>query len=170
MISPHRSRLVPRRYPLLAALVVSAVVACHGDLLEPASGTIAGRWRREPMLVSPTGQFDKSLEFTEDGHYTVTYEFRGVYPQLPADAVAASGHEYGTYVLSSDTLRFTQDSSRTWDYLGGTSFHVGPAGISIEGPPTDPIVALTAARLTLRYSVNPGGGYEQVTEVFDRDR
>ena len=121
------------------------------------------------MPVSPMGQFFKTFEFSEDGHYVLTYEFRGVYPQLPADATASIGHEYGTYILTGDTLRVTQDSSRTWDYLGGTSFHVGPAGIAIEGPPTDPIVELTPTRLTLRYSVNPGGGYEQVTETYDRD-
>jgi hypothetical protein len=73
-------------------------------------------------------------------------------------------------VLSGDTLRFAQDSSRTWDYLTGTYFHAGPPGMYFEGPPTDPIVELTPAHLTLRYSVNPGNGYMQVTEVFDRDR
>jgi hypothetical protein len=120
--------------------------------------------------VSPIGQFLKTLEFTPDGHYTVTTEFRGIYAQLPAGSVASIGHEYGTYVLTSDILRFNEDSVRTWDYLSGTFFHAGPRGIYVEGPPTDPTVELTTTHLTLRYSVNPGNGYVQVADTYDRDR
>jgi hypothetical protein len=111
------------------------------------------------------------LEFTEDGHYMVTGESRGVYAQLPADSAGSIRHEYGTYALAGDTLHVYQDSVRTWDYLGGTSFQVGPSsGIAIEGTNTDPTVELTATQLTLRYFVNPGDRYELVTDRYYRDR
>src|SRR5258705_2307903 len=160
---------MPRRNTLLAALLVGAVVACSAELLEPTSQALAGRWRRGPEPQSPAGQFLKTVDFTEDGHYTVTTEFRGVYPQLSAEAVGSTTSTYGSYVLTGDVLRFPQDSVRTWDDLTGTSFHAGSGGIYFdEGPPTDPIVELTPTRLTLRYSVNPGDGYVPVTETFDR--
>ena len=161
---------MPRRYTLLAGLLVGAVIACSAEPLEPSSQALAGRWRRGPEPQSPTGQLLKTVDFTEDGHYTVTTEFRGVYPQLSAEAVGSTTSTYGSYVLTGDVLRFAQDSVRTWDYLTGTSFYAGSGGIYFEGPPTDPIVELTPPRLTLRYSVNPGGGYVPATETFDRDR
>ena len=110
------------------------------------------------------------LEFTVDGHYVLTGAFRGIYAQLPADSVGSITREYGTYLLDRDTLRFTQDSLRSWDYLSGTYFYAGPKGVYIEGAPTDPEIELTRTRLTLRYSVNPGAGYIPVTDVYDRDR
>jgi hypothetical protein len=161
--------LVPRRYTLFTALLLGAV-ACSADLIEPSAEAIVGRWRRAPMPLSPRGEFLKTLELTADGHYTATTESRGVYAQLAPDAVGSITQDYGAFQLTGNVLRFTQDSVRTWDFLGGTNFHAGPPGIFFEGPPTDPIVELTPNRLTLRYSVNPGGGYVQVTETFDRER
>jgi hypothetical protein len=74
---------------LLAILVVSAVGGCRADLLQPSAQTIAGRWRAVPVSLSPTGQYVRMLEFTEDGHYMVTGESRGVYAQLPADSAGS---------------------------------------------------------------------------------
>lgn len=116
------------------------------------------------------GQYLRVLEFTPDGRYTVMHEFRGTYAQLPADSVGSISHEYGTYLLTGNTLHFYEDSVRTWDYMTGSSLHTGPRGVYIEGPPTDPTIELTRTRLTLRYSVNPGAGYVQVTDMYDRDR
>lgn len=158
------------RLTVLAILLIGAVIACHADLLEPSAQTIAGRWRRASEPLSPMGQNVKTLELTIDGHYAVISESRGVYVQLPADSAGSITREYGTYVVTRNNLHFNEDSLRTWDYLSGTSFHAGPAGIYIEGPPTDPTVELTPTQLTLRYSVNPGGGYVPVIERYDRDR
>ena len=155
---------------LFATLLMGAGIACRADLLSPSLQTIAGRWLRAPEPQSPAGNYVRTLEFTVDGHYVVTGEFRGVYVALPADSAGSIMHEYGRYVLDGNTLRFTQDSIRSWDYLGGRYFHAGPQGISVEGPPTDPSVELTSTRLTLRYSVNPGAGYVAVTDTYDRDR
>ena len=152
------------------ALLLVAGIACHADLLAPSSQTLAGHWSRAPEPLSPKGQYLRTLEFTVDGHYVLTGAFRGVYAQLPADSVGSISREYGTYVLNSDIIRFTQDSVRSWDYLTGTYFHAGPKGQSIEGPPTDPNVELTATQLTLRYMVDPGAGYVAVTDVYYRDR
>ena len=120
--------------------------------------------------MSPSGQYVRTIDFGADGRYLRTGVFRGIYPQQSADAIAALTREYGTYALSSDTLRFLQDSIRTWDYLGGEFLYVGRASGSIEGPPTDPTVELTATRLTLRYMVNPGAGYVPVVEEYSRER
>ena len=152
------------------ALMLVAGIACRTDLLVPSSQTLVGRWRRAPEPQTPTGQYLRTLEFTVDGHYVLTNASRGVYAQLPVDSVGSITREYGTYVLNSHTLRFMQDSLRSWDYLSGTYFYAGPKGLYIEGPPTDPGVELTHTRLTLRYSVNPGGGYVPVTDVYHRDR
>ena len=151
-------------------LILVAGIACRADLLAPSSATIAGRWSRAPQSQTPSGQYHRMLEFTDDGHYVLTGSFRGIYAELPADSVGSISREYGTYVLDRNTLRFTQDSVRSWDYLSGTYFYAGPKGVYIEGPPTDPEIELTHTRLTLRYSVNPGAGYVPVTEVYDRDR
>jgi hypothetical protein len=156
---------------LLAILIAGAVGGCRADLLQPSAQTIAGRWRGAPVSLSPPGQYFRILEFTEDGHCVTTSELRGVYAQLPADSAGRITHAYGTYILVGDTLHVHQDSLWTWDYLGGTFVQIGPSsGIDIEGPNTDPIVELTATRLTLRYFVNPGDGYEQVTDRYYRDR
>jgi len=152
------------------ALMLVAGIACRADLLAPSSQTLAGQWRRAPQSQAPSGQFLRMLEFTVDGHYVLTGAFRGIYAQLPADSVGSITREYGTYLLDRDTLRFTQDSLRSWDYLSGTYFYAGPKGVYIEGAPTDPEIELTRTRLTLRYSVNPGAGYIPVTDVYDRDR
>ena len=144
-------------------------MACRADLLSPSPQAITGRWIRAPESLSPAGNYVRTLEFTVDGHYVVTSASRGVYSALPVDSVGSITHEYGRYVLESNTLRFTQDSLRTWDNLSGSYFHAGPQGMSIEGPPTDPSVELTGTRLTLRYSVNPGAGYVAVTDTYDRD-
>jgi len=152
------------------ALILVAGIACRANLLAPSSQTIAGRWSRAPQPQAPSGQYYRMLEFTDDGHYVLTGAFRGIYPQLPADSVGSISREYGTYVLDRNTLRFTQDSLRSWDHLSGTYFYAGPKGGYIEGPPTDPEIELTPTRLTLRYSVNPWAGYIPVTDVYDRDR
>ena len=152
------------------ALMLVASIACRAELLAPSSQTLAGRWRGAPELLSPSGQYLRTLEFTVDGHYVLTGAFRGVYAQLPADSVGSITREYGTYILGGNRLRFTQDSLRSWDYLSGAYFSAGPKGVSIEGPPTDPEVELMDTRLTLRYSVNPGAGYVPVTDVYHRDR
>lgn len=160
---------VPFTRLLLAILLVGGGIACRADLLSPSSQAIAGRWLRAPAPQSPAGTYVRTLEFTVDGHYVVTGAFRGVYAALPVDSVGSIMHEYGSYVLDGNTLRFTQDSLRSWDYLSGSYFHAGPQGPSIEGPPTDPSVELTSIRLVLRYSVNPGAGYVTVTDTYDRD-
>ena len=160
---------MPRTRLLLAILLVGAGIACRADLLSPSSQSIAGRWLRAPEAQSPAGTYTRMLEFTDDGHYVVTGAFRGVYSALPVDSVGSIMHEYGRYMLDGNTLRFTQDSLRSWDYLSGGYFHAGPQGIAVEGPPTDPSVELTSTRLTLRYSVNPGAGYVAVTDTYDRD-
>jgi hypothetical protein len=151
-------------------LLVVAGIACHADLLAPSSQRLAGRWSRAPEPLSPSGQYLRTLQFTLDGHYVRTDAFRGVYAQLPAGSVGSNSREYGTYVLNSDIIRFTQDSVRSWDYLSGMYFHAGPQGQYIEGPPTDPKVELTDTQLTLRYMVNPGNGYVAVADVYYRDR
>lgn len=150
-------------------LVLVAGIACRADFVAPSSQALAGRWTRAPEPLAPSGEYLRTLEFTLDGHYVLTGTSRGVYPQLPANSVGSVTREYGVYVFQRDTLRFTQDSVRSWDYLSGTYFYAGPKGIYIEGPPTDPGVELTQTRLTLRYSVNPGAGYVPVTDVYFRD-
>lgn len=160
---------MPLRRLLLAILVVGAGVACRADLLSPSPQALAGHWLRAPEPLRPGGEYVRTLEFTVDGHYVVTGASRGVYAALPVDSVGSITHEYGSYVLENNILRFTQDSLRSWDHLIGSYFHAGPQGLSIEGPPTDPSVELTSTRLTLRYSVNPGGGYVAVTDTYDRD-
>ena len=154
---------------LTAVMLVGAGIACRSELLSPSSQGIAGRWIRAPEPLRPAGNYVRTLEFTVDGHYVITGASRGVYAALPVDSVGSITHEYGSYVLESSTLRFMQDSIRSWDYLGGSYFHAGSQGMSIEGPPTDPSVELTSTRLTLRYSVNPGAGYVAVTDSYDRD-
>jgi len=151
-------------------LAVGAGIACADALLAPSPDGLTGRWTRAPEALSPSGQYVRSIEFSPDGRYLRTSVFRGVYPQQPADAIAALTREYGTYALSSDTLRFLQDSIRSWDFIGGEFLHVGRAEGYIEGPPTDPTVELTATHLTLRYLVNPGAGYEPVVEEYSRER
>lgn len=160
---------VPFTRLLKSILLMGAGIACRADLLSPSSHAIAGRWLRSPEPLSPAGIYVRTLEFTVDGHYVVTGASRGVYAALPVDSVGSITQEYGRYVLESNILRFTQDSIRSWDHLGGSYFHAGPQGLSIEGPPTDPSVELTSTRLTLRYSVNPGAGYVEVTDTYDRD-
>ena len=170
-MTKHRNPLVPSIRTFLAVLLIGAGIACHADLLAPSPQTLVGRWRRAPEPQSPMGQYFRTIEFTIDGHYVLTGAFRGVYSQLPVDSVGSITRQYGTYVLDGDILRFAEDSVRSWDYLSGTYVHAGPPqGIPIEGASTDPKVELTHTRLTLRYSVNPGGGYVAVTDDYDRDR
>jgi hypothetical protein len=152
---------------LLAALLIGAALACGADPIAPSPAALAGRWRLA-VPQSPSGQYARTLDFTADGQYVLTGSSRGIYAQLPADSVGSISWEYGTYVVNADTLRFAQDSVRSWDYLGGTYFHAGPRGQYFEGPPTDPIIELTSARLTLHYMVNPGAGYLPVTDVYLR--
>lgn len=152
-----------------ATFVAAASLACADNLIAPSPDGLTGRWTRAPEALSPSGQMIRTLDFNVDRRYVRTAVIRGVYPQQPADAIAALTREYGTYALSSDTLRFLQDSIRTWDYLGGEFLYVGRAGGYIEGPPTDPTVELTATHLTLRYMVNPGAGYVPVVEEYSRE-
>ena len=159
---------MPLHRLLLAILLVGAGISCREDLVSPSSSAIAGRWLRAPEALRPAGEYVRTLVFTGDGHYVVTGSSRGVYAALPVDSIGSITREYGSYVLDSNTLRFTQDSLRSWDYLGGSYFHSGPQGLFFEGPPTDPTVELTSTRLTLRYSVNPGAGYVAVTDTYDR--
>jgi hypothetical protein len=154
----------------VTVLVISAGTACGTDLLYWSSNPIVGRWRAAPMAQQPRGEYLRTLDLAADGRYVSTGAFQGVYPQLAADAIGSVSRVYGHYVYEDDRLRFTQDSMRTWDYLTGEYFHAGPAGISIEGPPTDPTVELTPDRLVLRYMVNPGAGYVAVTDEYFRDR
>lgn len=154
---------------VLAILVVGATIACADDLLATSPDGLTGRWTSVPEALSPGGQYVRTIDFTADGRYLRVSTFRGIYPQQPPDAIAALTREYGTYALSRDTLRFLQDSIRTWDYLGGEYLYVGRSGGYIEGPPTDPTVELTATRLTLRYMVNPGAGYVPVVEEYSRE-
>jgi hypothetical protein len=149
-------------------LLVGAGVACGADLLAPSPDALTGHWARAPESMSPSGQFFRMLDFTADGHYVRTGIFRGVYPQLPPDSAASISREYGSYVLAGDTIRFAEDSLRVWDFLSGSYLHVGPPGMYIEGPPTDPVIELTSSRLTLRYMVDPGNGYTPVTEEYHR--
>jgi hypothetical protein len=156
---------------LVVLLLVATGTACGADLLAPSSDALVGRWYRGPEAQNPTGQFIRNLEFTADGHFVATGTFRGIYPQLPADAVASISQQYGTFRLDADTLRFSQDSVRSWDYLTGTYFHAGPmTGVYFEGPPTAPVVEVTRTSLTLRYMVDPGAGNVQVTDHYLRDR
>ena len=150
-------------------LLLVAGIACQPDVLAPSSQTLAGHWSRAAEPLSPMGQYSRTLEFTVDGHYVLTGAYRGIYAQLPADSVGSISREYGSYVLANSILHFSQDSVRSWDYLSGTYFHAGPTGVYIEGPPTDPKVEVTDTQLTLWYSVNPGGGYVAVTDVYHRD-
>ena len=59
-----------RRHTLLVVLLVSAVVGCRTNLLEPSPQSIVGRWRRTLVPSSPTGQFVRTLALAPDGHYT----------------------------------------------------------------------------------------------------
>lgn len=146
-------------------LLLMAGTACQPDVLAPSSQTLAGRWS---VSMPPLSPYSRTLEFTVDGHYLLSASFRGIYAQLPADSVGSISREYGSYVLTNNILRFSQDSVRSWDYLSGTYFHAGPV-VYIEGQ-TDPKVELTNTQLTLRYSINPGGGLVAVTDVYQRDR
>jgi hypothetical protein len=152
-----------------AALLIAAGTACHTDLFYSASDPLVGRWRAAPMALQPSGEYLRRLDLANNGRYVRTGTFRGVYPQLPADAIASISREYGRYVYENGVLRFSQDSVRSWDYLTGEQFHAGPGGMSIEGPPTDPAVEIMPDRLILRYMVNPGGGYVPVQEEYFRD-
>ena len=153
----------------LTALVLGAGIACHDVLIAPSSQALAGRWSTAPELLSPRGEFIRTLEFSTDGKYVRAVTSRGSYSQLPADAIGSFTREYGGYVLAGDTLHLAQDSVRSWDYLGGESFRVGPTVGYIEGPPTPPVVELTSTRLTLRFMVDPGAGYVPVVQEYRRD-
>lgn len=153
----------------LTALVLGAGIACHDVVLAPSSHALAGRWSSAPERLSPRGEFIRTLEFSTDGQYVRAVESRGVYSQLPAESIGSFTREYGSYVLAADTLRLAQDSVRSWDYLGGEYFRVGPEGMYIEGPPTPPVVELTRTRLTLRFMVNPGAGYVPVVQEYRRE-
>ena len=155
---------------LLSMLVVGASVACAEKLTAPSPDGLTGRWSAEPMPLSPTGQLFRSLEFSADGRFVRTYVMRGVYAQQPADAVGSMVRVFGRYSLARDTIRFAQDSLRGWDYMSGEYSQIGSGGVSIEGPPTDPAVELTATHLTLRYMINPGAGYVPVVEEYTRER
>jgi hypothetical protein len=161
---------VPSIRIVFVTFAAAASLACADALIAPSPDGLTGRWTRGPETLSPSGQYVRTIDFGADGRYLRSSVFRGIYPQQPADAIAALTREYGTYALSSDTLRFLQDSVRTWDYLGGEFLYVGRPGGYIEGPPTDPIIELTATRLTLRYQVNPGAGYVPVVEEYARER
>jgi hypothetical protein len=154
----------------VAALLIMAGTACHTDLFYSASDPIVGHWRAAPMAQQPSGEYLRTLDLSVDGRYVRTGAFRGVYPQLPADAIGSISRSYGRYVYEAAQLRFSQDSVRSWDYLSGEDFYAGPGGMPIEGPPTIPTVELTPDRLILRYMVNPGAGYVPVEEEYFRDR
>lgn len=155
---------------VLSLLALGASVACADAVIAPSPDALTGHWAGAPETLSPSGQFIRTLDFSPDKKYLRTTVIRGVYPQQPADAIAAITREYGTYALSSDTLLFLQDSVRTWDYLSGEFLYVGRAEGYIEGPPTVPTVELTSTRLTLHYMVNPGAGYVPVVEEYSRER
>jgi hypothetical protein len=154
---------------LLSMLVVGASVACAEILVAPSPDGLTGRWSADPMPLSPTGQLFRTLEFSADGRFVRTSIMRGVYAQQPAGAVASTISVYGKYSLARDTIRFVQDSLRGWDYMSGEYVQIGPGGVAIEGPPTDPAVELTPTHLTLRYMVNPGAGYVPVVEDYSRE-
>lgn len=158
------------RYAGLVILCIGAVVACSGQPLEPSAPALVGGWSHATVQLSPMGESRTTLDFTADGHYIGTTEMRGIYAQLSANSVASVFRTYGTYVLTGNVLHLSQDSTRTWDFLSGSFFHAGPAGISIEGPPTDPTVEVTQTQLTLRYFVNPGDGYRPVVDQYNRYR
>ena len=71
---------VPRTRLLPAILLVGAGIACRADLLSPTSQAIAGRWLRAPEARSPAGNYTRTLEFTDDGHYVVTGAFTSLAP------------------------------------------------------------------------------------------
>ena len=154
---------------LFVSVIAAAGVSC-ADGLAPTPDALTGRWSTAPEALSPSGHYVRSYDFTADGKYVHTVTTRGAYPQLPPDAVASISREYGSYVLHADTLLAVQDSARSWDWLSGEYLRVGPPGISIEGPPTDPVIELTPSRLTLRYMVNPGDRYVPVVEVYLREQ
>lgn len=153
---------------LFVSVIAAAGVSC-ADGLAPTPDALTGRWSTTPAALSPGGQYVRSYDFTADRKYVRTVTTRGVYPQLQPDAVASIYQEYGSYVLHADTLLAVRDSVRSWDWLSGEYRHVGPPGISIEGPPTAPVIELTPSRLTLRYMVNPGDRYVPVVEVYVRE-
>ena len=154
---------------LFVSVIIASGIGC-ADGLAPTPDALTGRWSTAPQPLSPSGQYVMSYVFTADRKYVRSVTMRGVYPQLPADSVGSIYREYGSYVLHADTLLAAQDSTKSWDWLSGEYFHVGPPGMSIEGPPTDPVIELTPSRLTLRYMVNPGDRYVPVVEVYLRER
>ena len=156
------------RVVFVSVLVASGIGCAEG--LAPTPDALTGRWSTAPAALSPSGQYVRSYDFTADRKYVHTVTTRGVYPQLPADSVGSTYREYGSYVLHADTLLAVQDSTKSWDRLSGEYLHVGPPGIYIEGPPTDPVIELTPSRLTLRYMVNPGDRYVPVVEVYLREQ
>jgi hypothetical protein len=158
---------MPSIRTLLAFLFVGGAMACGAELIAPSPLALAGRWNR-----IPSGRYSRTLELTADGRYVQTSTFRGDYPQLPRDSAGTIVWEYGRYVVHDDTLRFAQDSLRSWDWMSGYYFQIGIGreGMSIEGPPTDPTIELTSTRLTLRYMVNPGAGYVPVVDEYLRSR
>lgn len=152
-------------FTVVAPLVV---IACGSEVLAPAPAALTGTWLTVAELLQPTGSFTRKLVFSPSGRYTSTIESRGVYAGVPSDSVISYSSEYGAYTLTGNTLRLVQDSAKGWDLLGGSWRHVGPPGIYIEGPPSDPVVEVSQSRLVLRYQVNPGNGYVPVKAVYYR--
>jgi hypothetical protein len=156
--------------PLACALALWAGLACDGSFLSPSPNSLAGRWSTPPEQLNPTGSYVRTIEFSTEGKYVSGVVLRGTYAQLPADSAGSWSRTYGTYVLRRDTLLFAPDSARSWDWMTGEHFQTNfPTLIYIEGPPTPPVVTVTRTRLTMRYLVNPGNGYQPVVLEYSRD-
>lgn len=155
---------------VFAVVAPLVVIACGSEVLAPTPTALTGTWLTAAEPLQPNGSFTRKLVFLPSGHYVSTVESRGVYGGVPRDSVVSYSSEYGTYTLTGDILRLVQDSAKGWDLLGGSWNRVGPPGIYIEGPPTDPVVEVSQSRLVLRYEVNPGAGYVPVKAIYYRAR
>ena len=159
--------MTPKTFAL-AGLVSVFLAACGRDVLAPAPAALTGMWLTAAKSIQPRGSFTKRLLFVGVDHYVSTWESRGSYAGVPDDSVVAYENDYGTYSLTGNTLRFTQDSAKGWDLVSGSWTRRGKP-MYIEGAPTDPVIELGLSRLILRFAVDPGDGkYQPVEDVYYR--
>lgn len=162
---------MPLNKSTLAFVVSIAVTACGSEaLVAPSPAALTGTWLTTVQPTQPRGSFVRKLEFFATGRYVSRGESRGTYAGVPSDSVISYTSNYGAYTLAGDTLRLVQDSAKGWDLLTGSWTRLGPPGIYIEGPPTDPIVEVSRSQLILNYQVNPGAGYIEVRDSYYRAR
>lgn len=162
------SRLVSRTIRWAAAVAAVAVMVGCSDLLEPTPELLAGTWRNVPDTDPSLANLQRTIAFSVDGSYVVDAWSGPSSMTDPPDSVGWRNTVFGTYSLRGATLTLAQDSTNGRNGQGGTWHYGKPAGMDVEGPPTDPVVRLTTDRLVLTNKVNPGAGYVTVVATYDR--